>query len=186
LANTKKEITEENPTPNNNNEVLDVPIEPLPVEAAPTSKKSRVRPKHWWKEALKGIGNGPDINDKVRIGEHVENMSDPNPVIRAAAIEFTGLIAEKEGAELVVLCGAIDQLKQCLYDEHPAVVRMATLTIAAIARSGGTDVLLDSGIGDILRKIILSPHHKRFEKDGAAMALGWIFMSSQVDTPESA
>lgn len=168
------------------NEVMEAPMEPLPVEAPEPKKKkksTKLRTKDWWKDGLKGVGGGPDLDDRTMIGEHIENMSDSSPIVRATAAEFAGRIAEKHGAEFVIVCGAIDQLKQCLYDDSPLVVRMASLSIAAIARTGGTDVLLDSGIGEVLKKIALSPHHRRFEKDAAAMALGWIFMSTFLDEP---
>lgn len=122
------------------------------------------------------VGNNlPEMDDKAQIQTYLNNLSSTNPMIRSVAAEYTGRIAERYGADFVILCGALTQLKNCLLDDNPSVVYRATIAIGDIARNGGADKLLEEDITDILMGIIKSPHHKLLEKNGAAQAIGWIY-----------
>jgi HEAT repeat protein len=127
-------------------------------------------------EKVAHIGNNlPDMDDKSQVSLYLNNLSSTNPMIKSVAAEYTGRIAEKYGAEFVILCGALNQLKNCLLDDNPSVVYRAAIAIGDIARSGGSDKLLEEDITDILMGIIKSPNHKLLEKNAAAQAIGWIY-----------
>jgi hypothetical protein len=128
-------------------------------------------------EHIKKLGEGPGLDDKSRASENIHNLSSENPMIRGIAAEYTGMLAERYGAEFVILCGGVHQLKERLFDKSPYVVQKTAIAFSQIARRGGTDALLEDGIDKILIDIMKSQSHKVAEKDAAAQAIGWIYVS---------
>jgi|MudIll2142460700_1097286.scaffolds.fasta_scaffold782436_2 hypothetical protein len=132
------------------------------------------------KEKFKNIGTGPGLDDKMRIGENIENLSSDNPYIRSVAAEYTGRIAVKYGSELVLLCGALPLLMDCLKSEYPGLIYRAAIAISDIAKGGGTDAILDENIADMLMEMMKSSQYSVHEKDAIAQALGWIYASKLI------
>lgn len=125
-------------------------------------------------DEIKKFGNTPPLNDRGRLVEHIENISNKNSVISSVAATYTGYIAEEHGAELVIICGALPELRKALLSGNVNLVRCAATAVGQIAYSGGANELAEAGFPEILFHIIKSPHHRRMEKNAAAKAIGYI------------
>lgn len=126
-------------------------------------------------------------DDKTNLNNYLYDLevSDDEPgisIIKTYAIDNLGRMALRYDANLLMICGVLPHIKKALQNKNDHVVAATARTCGCIARSGGTQVLLDEGFSRTLMSIATDLKKDFYVRDACARAFGWLHVIREIES----